>query len=44
MAIVGPSRPGVVAAAVVVDVASAVVLLVFAFAGAALLMLGLPTG
>ena len=44
MATVRPSRPQVVAAAVVVDVASAVVLMVVAFVGAALLVLGISTG
>jgi hypothetical protein len=34
-------RPKVVTAAIVVDVASAVVLMVFAFAAAALLMIGI---
>jgi hypothetical protein len=38
---VRPDRPKVVTAAIVADVASAVVLLVFAFAAAALLMIGI---
>jgi hypothetical protein len=38
---VRPDRPKVVTAAIVVDVASAVVLMVFAFAAAALLMIGI---
>jgi hypothetical protein len=36
-----PNRPRVVTAAIVVDVASAVVFLVFAFTAAALLMIGI---
>jgi hypothetical protein len=44
MSTVRPTRPRVVTAAIVVDVAAAVVLLVFAFAGPALIVLGIGIG
>ena len=43
MSAVRPNRPRVVTAAIVVDVATAVVLLVFAFVAAALLVIGIAT-
>jgi hypothetical protein len=44
MSTVRPTRSRVVTAAIVVDVASAVVITVFALAGAALLVIGLGLG